>query len=195
MVFQYSIGILRLFFTHQCARSLYFLAKFMWLSDTYDCTAVTSSSEWRSILEGVIAHPSCCDEAYYPGELAEESWDGTDPLGKWTSYRKFSEAKAYWILTNIFNVTDADYHALQEQIFANTHTYLYDDGYYYSFLGGVGGGYQATIEDIQQENGDYIVQFSVDDDYFSMHKELTARLQFKNIDGRYYWSLYQMTTR
>lgn len=51
---------------------------------------------------------------------------------------EFSEAKAYWILTNIFNVTDADYHTLQEQMFANTDTHLYDDGYYYSFIGGVG---------------------------------------------------------
>ena len=169
-----------------------FLAYYAWQSNSYDCSAVTQTQEWRNILEAVVRHPSAVCDGIYPGEPVVENWNEPDPLGRWNAYRQLSESKTDWILTNIFNVSEQDLAALKAIDADTDYVYLLD-GYYYSVLGGVGGGYIITLTDISYDGSFYTIQYGLQDYYeIDVTHHLYAVMKYPVIDGVPYWSLYYL---
>lgn len=178
-----------------------FLAYFGWYGD-YDCeTAVerTARSEWvepSSAMERFLSVAGCYsyNDSLYPGEAMQVIWDGFDPLGKWAdglgSYIKVNAAKLEWIMRHIFNCSPADIGTMKRQILADVNEYIYYlDGYYYFAIGGIGGGYDASIKSIEQIGVRYIVDY---DTYtYDMPEARRAVVALKEIDGREYWTLYE----
>lgn len=178
-----------------------FLACFGWYDGDYDCdTAVKriARNEWAeplNVMEKLLTVASCYsyNDALYPGELMQEFWDESDPLGKWVtglnSYMKVNAAKLEWIMRHIFNCSSADIDTMKQQILTGEDEYIYYlDGYYYFAIGGIGGGYDVSIKSIEQTETRYVVEYSTYT--YDIPEARRAVVSLKEIEGREYWTLY-----
>lgn len=171
-----------------------FLAYYAWKGGTYDYRSVPAEEEWRNLLEAVIRHPSAVNESIYPGEPVQEYWDQADPRNQWQAHLVFSEAKADWILKNIFHVSDADLTAMKAAAENDTNSYL-QDGNYYCSLGGVGGGYMVWLDAMEYDGTFYTIEYRVQDAYDMEGidiKHLYGLFRFENLEGENYWTVYYM---
>jgi len=180
-----------------------FLGQFAWYGD-YDCETAdipTGGDEWRQPMNALeymltVASCYCYNDELYPGEAMQIVWDGPDPLGKWESYGKVNSDKLEWILTNIFNCSQTDIERMNEPVLADQNEDIYYlDGYYYFFVGGIGGGFWAKVMSVEQRGMRYYVEYGLYDMYDNMDNEgvfqrRCAMLSRKEIDGKQYWSLY-----
>ena len=174
-----------------------FLGQLGWWrgSSSYDSQKATANSlvEYgaKNILEAMLSAGSgyCYDDVLYPGEARAEVWDAKDPLGKWDSYWKTNAEKVDWILKNIFNCSDSDIATLKSSVLNGNQSVYYLDGYYYSMIGGVGGGYTASITSLAASGGKYLVTYHLNSIYNTGLNPHYAVVEQKNIDGKNYWSL------
>ena len=178
-----------------------FLSNFGWYGD-YDCetAAIRAGGEWsgpQNTLEKMltVATCYCYNDSLYPGEERESFWFEADPLGKWVSgmnsYMKVNAGKLEWIVRHIFNCSQADIETMKKPILAGEDASIYYlDGYYYFEIGGIGGGYDASITSIEQRGTRYYVEYSLVDAYFTWLEPRCAMVSVKEIDGKEYWTLY-----
>ena len=176
-----------------------FLSYFGWYGD-YDCetaAARTGGDEWsgpRNALENMltVGPGNAYNDALYPGEARQNFWwEEPDPLGKWDSYVKVNAAKQEWILRYIFNCSQSDIRTMRKPILAGEDEHIYYlDGYYYFWIGGIGGGYDASITKVEQRGARYYVEYDLID-MLDMHATpKCAAVSLKEIDGKEYWTLY-----
>ncbi|ANU52911.1 S-layer homology domain-containing protein [Acutalibacter muris] len=178
-----------------------FLAQFGWWAggSSYDAQRATASSPAqygaKNIFEAMLSTGSgyCYNDTLYPGEARQEVWDGKDPWGKWNGYRKTNAQKMEWILSHIFNCSDSHIAALKSSVLKENPTIYYLDGYYYNKLGGVGGGFSASVTNIQPYDGKYRVTYSLKSMYETTGRPRYAIVEWKVIDGQGYWSLHYNT--
>lgn len=178
-----------------------FLAQFGWWAggSSYNAQQATTDSpvEYgaKNIFEAMLSTGSgyCYNDTLYPGEARQEVWDGKDPLGKWNGYRKTNAQKLEWILSKIFNCSDSHIAALKSSVLKENATIYYLDGHYYNKLGGVGGGFNASVTNIQPYEGKYRVTYSLKSMYETAGHPRYAIVEWKVIDGQGYWSLHYNT--
>ncbi|MBR6095134.1 MAG: hypothetical protein IKP92_08970 [Lachnospiraceae bacterium] len=104
-------------------------------------------------------------------------------------YYSYNPDEVDWVLKNVFNVSDAMIPRIREE-------YLKEDGKYRIDKGGIGG--PETYLDIKsvETNGKlYHVVFEegilgYEEEYSSTYY---AIMEYKNVDGREFWSLYKMS--
>lgn len=177
-----------------------FLARFGWYGD-YDCeTAIEriARNEWTdplNAMEKMLTVASCYsyNDELYPGETMQDFWNESDPLGRWASglnsYMKVNAAKLEWIMRYIFNCSHADIETMKQQILTGENEYIYYlDGYYYFAIGGIGGGYDASIKSIEQTGARYVVEYSTYS--YGIPEARRAVVALKEIEGKEYWTLY-----
>lgn len=179
-----------------------FLAQLSWYGDYDRETAAlrTSGNEWsepRNALEKMLTTAACyCyNDALYPGEAMQDLWGEADPLGKWASdldpYMKVNAGKLEWILRHIFNCSQADIERMKKPILAGEDEYIYYlDGYYYFVLGGIGGGFDASVTSIEQRGARYYVKYNSASVYVELSEPRCAVVSLKEIDGKEYWTIY-----
>ena len=179
----------------------------------FDCTTVTRPTIMENILRyGVFG-------SYYPGKadyncLGYES--KSDPRGIFKSYGKYSYDKSNvnqvdWVLKNILNCNDdyiktiIKYGEKDLAYYSNPNSgqfAFYKSGnYYYSqWSAGIGGNCDvyAKINSVTKDGDNYLVYYSIvtfeyDDTLKTPINTYNAyaQLQYKKIDGKYYWSLYK----
>lgn len=179
-----------------------FLANFGWYGDYDRETAAirTGGNDWsepQNALEKMLTVASCYsyNDALYPGEESQDFWDEPDPLGKWASYTnsymKVNAVKLEWVLRYIFNCSISDIRTMRKPILTGEDEYIYyQDGYYYFVIGGIGGGYDASITSVEQRGARFYVEYNLDTGYFAGTTSKCAVVSLKEIDGREYWTLY-----
>lgn len=178
-----------------------FLAQLGWWrgSSSYDSEKATANCpvEYgaKNILEAMLSAGSgyCYNDALYPGEARAELWYTKDPLGKWESHWKTNAEKVDWILQNIFNCSDSAIATLKSSVLSGSQTIYAQDGYYYSQIGGVGGGYTASITDLTASGSKYLVTYNLKSMYETASQPRYAVVEQKSISGKNYWSLYYNT--
>ena len=170
------------------------LSVYEWYGKNYNCTnaaAVTDKNFHRNLLEAVVLHPSCVYFADYPVTFTE-NWRGTDPRGRWKGYSEISSADTDWILKNIFHCTDRDIAAMRNYLASSEYVY-YQNGRYYAFLGGVGGGFYTQNMQAYSYGSLLLVRFDMYNIYgneFMFRKY--AVVGKSNVGGRDYWTLYYL---
>lgn len=178
-----------------------FLGQLGWWrgSSSYDSENATANSpvEYgaKNILEAMLSAGSgyCYNDALYPGEAREGLWYEADPLGKWESHWKTNAEKVDWILQNIFNCSDSAIATLKSSVLNESQTIYAQGGYYYSQIGGVGGGYTVSITDLAASGEKYLVTYNLKSMYETASQPRYAVVEQKNIGGKNYWSLYYNT--
>ncbi len=175
------------------------LSQFAWYdwslgSYTAANPGAANSSRTTGILSGVIRNPLAVDYSLYP-VTSPQQVHGKDPRGKWGSYTlyyRIPEPSVNWVLKYAFSLTDAQISDLRARIDAGEDSNAYrSGGYYYTFYGGVGGGYKARLN-----------RMSVDDDYYRVTYRLSggdgdwsdygtryAVFEKNQYNGKSYWSL------
>ncbi len=143
---------------------------------------------------------------------------GPDPKGIFkfygeNSYDKSNASQVDWVLKNIFNCSDANIKTMIEygskaadnykypsSNLSNFAFYKYGNYYYSEWSGGIGGNLNAyaKINSVTKKRLNYLVYYSIivyeyDDPLKTPFNTYNAyaQLQYKKIDGKYYWSLYK----
>lgn len=177
-----------------------FLSRFGWYWPDFDNKAVTSITgvydEPTNLLNLMLSVPFCYsyNSELYPGESLQLTWDGSDPLGKFadTGYGKVSVSSMDWTLKNIFNCSQADITRMKEPILSDQQKEIYcRDDYYYFPTPGIGGGFGASITNIEQSGLRYDVSYDLQSMYEEEGTPFHAQVSLKEIDGEMYWSLYE----
>ena len=194
-----------------------FLTQFYaWYNDAagsreFDCAKAADGSS--NILYEIVGNGSCVRFSQYPGAYAENHWDRNDrdPRG-WgrdgylTSYSEHSGQTVDWVAKNIFNVSDADIETLKKQGEENGQFYIEtaEDGSYtyYNIIGGVGDPFlDIAFGEILFDGSRYTVSYDIMFQEYSRYGNVSykytgtcvAVMEYKNLDGRYYWSMYSNT--
>ncbi len=175
-------------------------------TDNYDCTTAADGNS--NILDRIIGNPSCVmTEGRYDVFDFEASWGETvDPRGymedensKWHNmgYHSVSTYGMKWVAENIFNVSEADFATLNNQLVNNDTCYVENDRYYY-MIGGIGWlAYDFNVHSVRTDGKYYYIVYSMDMDpeYYGDTADdsavvCEAKMELKNIDGKNYWSIY-----
>lgn len=161
----------------------------------------------------------CSYASFYPGkaDYTDVQYDSTaDPrkvydkltYGSGYSYIKSNADQVDWVMKNIFNCTDDDIKSMlskgESYLSSNNNDFVFSfyksGNYYYSYTAGIGGNtdWYAKINSVKEENNKFLVNYSIntfqeDDPSRTIQKTYSAyaQLQYKKIDGKYYWSLYK----
>ncbi len=170
------------------------LSVYEWYGENYNCTnaaAVTAKSFHRNLLEAVVVHPSCVYFADYPVTFTED-WRGTDPRGRWKGYSEISAADTDWILKNLFHCTDRDIAVMRNYLSSSEYAY-YQNGRYYAFLGGVGGGFYTKNMQVYSYGNLVLVRFDMYNIYGDefMYRKY-AVVGKSTVSGKDYWTLYYL---
>ena len=171
-----------------------FLANLQWLSG-YDCE---SEERVKYLTLFMMSVPYvACDFSWYsdyckvPGY--DEIWNyGYEENGGY--YVDYDADGIDWILKNIYNVSDNRLSKLKESgYFSDSgNDNGYKDGKYHFSLGGVGGGYTAYVDAAETDGKLYHISYRVEDCYSEgIYENRYAILEYKIIDGKGYWSVYQ----
>jgi len=178
------------------------LSTFRWYWRDYNCAEALQAVEASNagILSAVVENPLPVDYSKYPVEQPDMAWSiRRDPLGKWTSYWRFPETSVEWVLRYVFGLTQNQITSLRDRIDAGVDTRAYRyGGYYYSWPGGVGGGYEAVIQRMTKDGYFYRVDYRLSggDGYWEDMGNRFAVLSRSNYNGRDYWTLrYDSTKR
>ena len=167
-----------------------FLSCFGWYGmfgpGTFDASAI---GEGNTVLGGPFELLVNFDA--YPGEGTEQWVDG-DPRGRWGWCYGYDAEKTDWILENIFNYTPEDIAWARAWGEDPARDYYYEDGMYYVFQGGVGGGFDAYPCYVETDGTYYYVTYIsyLGDGYVALDGISYAVVKPKEIDGTTWWSLY-----
>ncbi len=177
-------------------------------TDNYDSQTATDGNS--NIVESIIGNPSCVmDQGRYDAFDFESSWgESIDPRGymedensKWymMGYHSVSTYGLKWVAENIFNVSEADFVTLNNQMVNDDTCYIENDRYYY-MVGGIGWlSYDFNIHSVKTDGKYYYIVYSMDmdpemfgEDYVEEYPAAVceAKMELKNIDGKNYWSMY-----
>lgn len=173
----------------------------------FDCTSTDPVTMMKSIMWNV----SCVDYALYPGESApEDSWGEEMDPRLWvdaetvTGYYVYDAGKVDWIMRNIFNypqevISEAAERASRQEPGdpeVGFNPFYLEDGKYYYMTGGIGWetSYDITIDRLEPEDDHYDIEYTVYEDIMGDEQapfSCSAKMQYKQIDGRYYWSMLE----
>ena len=175
-------------------------------TDNYDCTTAADGNS--NILANIIGNPSCVEtEEKYDVFDFETSWGETvdargyveDENSKWymMGFHSVSTYGLKWVAQNIFNVSEADFVTLNNQLVDDDTCYIENDRYYY-MIGGVGWlPYVFNVHFVKTDGKYYYITYSMDmdEEYFGDSASdsaavCEAKMELKNIDGKNYWSMY-----
>ena len=173
-----------------------FLNWFRWSGNDYtgaDPARGTDNYHPSGLLGSLVEHPLAVDYSIYPVVQPDMSWTmRKDPKGRWTSYSKFQESSVNWILTYVFGLQQTDIDVMKARIDAGEEPYIYRyNGAYYSFLGGVGGGYEARITRMTKDDYYYRVTYQLrgGDGYWEDMGTRYALFTKSSYNGKEYWTL------
>ena len=167
------------------------------------------------ILFNIMWNMPCVNYDTYPVDSERMGlWETgeTDPLGRavfedgspMMCYRTSAEA-VNWIAENIFNASPGQIDAELKEAEVKTQDsppemggfYLHD-GYYYLITGGLGWetSYDFDINEVEVDGDYFIITYTEYDkvmggEYGTEELVFKAKMQYKIIDGRGYWSLYE----
>ena len=173
-----------------------FLSTFRWYPRDYSAAEPGAGTDYlpAGILSAIIKNPLPVDYSVYPVEQPDRSWSPRrDPLGRWNGYWRFSEGSVKWILTYVFGLSQGEIDRLNGIIDAGKDAGAYRyGGSYYSWPGGVGGGYDASIVKITRDDSYYRVtyQLSGGDGYWEDMGIRFAVFSKTPYMGRDYWTLW-----
>ena len=170
-------------------------------SGVYDPNDIEGTNP--TIVSNIVGYPSLAS-IYSHG--IDSSWgrDGKkDPQGKFDSYFAIEEDWAEDVATKIYNISDRDYERYLDEILGK---YSYEEnGWIYSFMGGVGGpgsvfDYEAIAYDGEYFYVTYSSYIDMGEDslnpdnsnYYKVSDSRTFCIKEKNIDGKAYWSVYSV---
>ena len=139
--------------------------------------------------------PHAVDFDSYPGPAAE--WrENSDPRGRYGTCMCFDGEKTDWILTHIFHYTDEDIDEMQRMANLQALSYYYSGGVYYIQTGGVGGGHEVQFKTVQTDGEKYYVTYDIwfGDGEMQFVGTQYAVLGIEEIDGAYYWTLYEWSS-
>ena len=172
-----------------------FLSYFWWSGREYNCLDAARVSEgWSmspNLLTSLLMNGYPVRYSLYPGEGVYQQWSGRDPQGRWSSYTRVRCEDAHWILRNIFHCDETSIATMRKDL-ASSQYFYEQNGYYYAFLGGVGGGeYTRNLQARDYGQGLYLFSFYFEDS-ISGDKSGTryAVMDKATIDGKSYWTLY-----
>ena len=173
-----------------------FLGWFRWIGTDYSgAEPWKANTDWHTsgLLGALVQNPLAVDYAVYPVEQPDLSWDmRKDPLGKWSGYWRFPETSVDWVLTYVFALPEKDIAAMKASVDAGKEPYIYRyNGAYYSFPGGVGGGYEAKITRMTKDDYYYRVTYRLSggDGYWEDMGVRYALFTRSGYDGKEYWAL------
>lgn len=154
-----------------------------------------------NIVASIVNVATCVDFSVYPGVAPQYIWDGEDPVG-WSisgGYALYDGPTVDWIAQNIFNVSGADLEALIQQG-EEEHLFLkmkkegnYE--YYVPLIGYGGLPWSVEITEARYDGQKYDIEY----DLYCLAPQKTysgsyaAVMEYKKIDGQYYWSMYSHT--
>ncbi|MBR2716527.1 MAG: hypothetical protein IKD79_02170, partial [Oscillospiraceae bacterium] len=144
--------------------------------------------EYNSVMGGQFE--LCVDFDSYPGEAAEQ-WIQSDPRGRWGSCYAYDGEKTEWILMNVFNYSSKNILDTRARGDDPSRDYYYEDGTYYVYQGGVGGGFICYPCYAETDGEKYYVNYMIysGDGYISLDGMGFAVVKPFEADGREYWSL------
>ena len=171
------------------------LAGIGWYGDTYDYRAITSGDVdlvfFLYVMNGLRK---------YPGKIWErDSYDYTsrvaDPKNLFNyAYYRLDGDRLDWVFKNIYNIDEKQIQELHKK--TGDSIYYYDQDYY-TLMGGVGGGYGAYLDDIEDLGGVYQISYHQitvpDGPTVLQYDKKYALVAYKKIDGVHYWSLYRVS--
>ena len=138
----------------------------------------------------------------YPGGVIERDYydyskNEKDPKNKFNyGYLRYDGDDLDWVFKNIYNVGESVVEELHKK--DNSDLYYYNQKYY-SGTGGVGGGYSAYLDEIENLGGVYQItyhQIIVPDGPTNVnYKTKYALAAYKKIDGKGYWSIYKVADK
>ena len=138
----------------------------------------------------------------YPGGVIERDYydyskNEKDPKNKFNyGYLRYNGDDLDWVFKNIYNVGDSIVEELHKK--DNSDLYYYNQKYY-SGTGGVGGGYSAYLDEIENLGGVYQItyhQIIIPDGPTNVnYKTKYALAAYKKIDGKGYWSIYKVADK
>lgn len=174
----------------------------------FDCT----STDPVTMMNSIMWNASCVDYALYPGESSpEEHWgDAMDPRG-WAdteygtgSYYVYDAGKVDWIMRNIFNysqevISEGAVRAGRQGPAGpeeSVNRFYLEDGQYYYMTGGIGWEtvYDINIDRLEPEDDHYDIEYTVYESIMGEEQapfSCSAKMQYKQIDGMYYWSMLE----
>ena len=166
-----------------------------WYGETYDYRTITSGDIdlvfFLYVMNGLRK---------YPGNIWErDSYDYNsrvaDPKNLFNyAYYRFDGDGLDWVFKNIYNIDEKQIQELHKK--TGDSIYYYDQDYY-TCMGGVGGGYGAFLDDIENLGGVYQISYHQitvpDGPTVLQYDRKYALMAYKKIDGVYYWSLYRVS--
>ena len=175
---------------------VHFLENFSWWTDEYDCA---DRSLYYDFVQFMLScQYTICDFDLYSDYLSE-------PVGA-EEYYCYDGGGVDWVLTNIYNISSGNLDDFKEQLSqteaetgenGEKKSLLYKDGKYYAIAGGVGGGTKVEIKQVETDGELYYVtydiyweNFSMDGDEWDYSSSNYAMMEYKTIDGKDYWSIY-----
>lgn len=170
---------------------------FGYSNHTFDSQKPVDDNAYQNIIYRIMTNGSCSMNYIYPGKLAEEHWDDgtTDPKGKFSSYLVSNIEKAKWIAKNIFNITDENISKAIKSGENNGLFYTQNEKAYLE-LDGVGGpACDIDFESVTYDGSRYHLVYThyIEDFYADSAQTFNAELEYKEINGCHYWSLYKRT--
>ena len=173
----------------------------------FDCMRTDTEKMMMSVMWNV----PCVNYDVYPGEAHPDmNWSGEmDPRG-WAesagtlSFYAYDADKVDWIMRNIFNYSQEEIDAAVE--LAGTQTeegpygplprFYLEDGKYYYITGGLGWEteYDISIDSLEWDGQYYDVVYTVSENIMGEEQPpftCTAKMQYKEVDGEYYWSMFK----
>jgi len=169
-----------------------FLSSIGWWGENFDCN---NPDILHDFVQFMLACDVLCDFSQYTDYLKEPYQDKDYDL-------HFDGAGLDWILSNIYNFGNQDLADFKNELSHTneggyTSSLYYSNGEYISPLGGIGGGNEARIKEVQTDGKQYRVIFDIywDDFEDGMYYGSTnyALMEYKIIDGKGYWSVYKVS--
>lgn len=166
-----------------------------WLWEDYDCGSIKTDYFLMDLSTGLLTNLR-----FYPGNIIEnDPYDYTsnsgknDPKGKFnTGFFQIDGEGTDWVLKNIYNVSDGTVEGLHDN---ESYSHYYYNSDYYTSSGGVGGGFDAYLNDIEIIDGVYHVSYTeaciADGPGDIIYTQKYALMEYKIIDGRGWWSVYK----
>ena len=171
------------------------LGQIGWYGETYDYRTITSGD-----IDPVFFLYVMNELRKYPGKIWErDSYDYNsrvaDPKNLFNyAYYRLDGDGLDWVFKNIYNIDEKQIQELHKK--EGEYIYYYNQDYY-TIIRGVGGGYGAYLDDIEDLGGVYQItyhQITVPDGPTVLQYDRKyALMAYKKIDGVYYWSLYRVS--
>ncbi len=159
-----------------------------------------STETGRTLLEAIMDQVPCVDESLYPGEgIYRNTAAGDssfDPYGRWQSWARFSVSKQDWILRNIFHCPEDAIAQMKSKLQMNQdmnpNGFYMLDSYYYRQDTQESHSPSVTMDSPIFDGMYYTVYYTWNDSGMMAPGTRAAVLEYRNIEGKDYWTLYYM---